>query len=247
MMEKCCNGIKVRFILFVLNCTRFHLDDFDIDAKASWVNEDNETSSIKVEWKVLGKHTYDVTGFMIYLTTIPYKNYWNSTVSVRVDENTDKYVFGHFRTKNFYRISICPIYLWKSDADKSEKLDRMIKHLAVSKNINPIEHEDSSEVIQAPKYFYCFPLRKRKIFVLWAPLNNTNYTVTLHNEQEEGAMKFVLSVKRIKFALDQLWWHIKVQGGDIAHKDNKTYLSTAYKLCYSKIDGKVGLIFFFIL
>ena len=83
---------------------------FELDATVSLAGDPLNTTYPTLTFNNALKIKEEVFGFILYITKVPYKSYWNSTTSVKLGANTAKYEFKEFQGNANYRITLAVIH-----------------------------------------------------------------------------------------------------------------------------------------
>ena len=196
---------------------------------------------------------------MLYITKVPYDNYWLSTTSVKLDANTTKYELKGFKGNANYRITVAVIHEEKIQIPGythdflSEETSKYVKNVfSPNENFQFITKKELDQISvssRKPQSFQCYSYNKTSILFAWLPPRgfapDQNYTLHVLDEKGREATYSVSGLQKWVSGSQGTWYHARVQAHYQKH-DHEANYTTDYITCSTNLSGKSSVLVFYI-
>ena len=223
---------------------------FELDVTVSLAGDPLNTTYPTLTWNNALKIKEEVYGFILYITKVPYKSYWNSTTSVNLGANAVKYEFKEFQGNFNYRITLAVIHEEKIQVDgyphpfHFKETSKYVKNFfSPSEDFQFVTKKrlDQHAVLSRnPQSFQCHSYNKTSILFAWLPPRgfapDQNYTLHVLDEKRIEVVYSIRGLHKWVSDLPSTWYHARVQAHYEKH-DHEANYTTDYITCSTTLSG----------
>ena len=245
--------------IFIYSRRELLFSAFELSVTVSLAGDPRNTTYPFVTLNNAFKIQEEVLGFMLYITKVPYNNYWRSTTSVKLDANTTKYEFKSFKGNADYRITVVVIYNEKMKIGgythdfNSQETSKYVKNVfSPNENFRFITKKKFDQISvssRKPQSFQCYSYNKTRILFAWLPPRgfapDQNYTLHVLDEKGIEASYSVNGLQKWVLGFQGTWYHARVQAHYEKH-DHEANYTTDYITCSTNISGKFIVLVFYV-